>query len=635
MDRTDNMQRTLLICVLLGAVTLATYWPATGHDFINYDDTLYVTDNPHVRAGLTWDGLAWAFGRIHGYRTYWHPLTWVSHMLDCQLYGLKPGDHHLTSMLLHAANAILVFLVFRRMTGAFWRCAVLAALFALHPLQVDSVAWVAERKNLLAAFFWLLATWAYLRYAEVRKQKVESRKQKAESGITPCGSRITDHASLFYLLSLICLALGLMCKPVLVTLPFVLLLLDYWPLQRFQLSTLSPQPSTLWRLAWEKLPFFALSAASNMIMIMSTSALGVLDSVSKMPLDARFENALVSYGRYLGKTFWPSRLAIFYPYPAAWPMWQVAACGLLLLIISGLALRSARSRPWWFVGWFWFLGVLVPFIGLVKAGAQAMADRFMYVPVLGLFVALIWGLHGLAQGRRYQQLGLSVAASAAIALCLVLTRHQLGYWKDSETLFRHVLEVTENNPLAHLNLGIALDNRGQTDEAIRHFQETIRLKPRQAISYFNLGNAFAKKGQIDEAIRQYREAIRLQPDYEKAHNNLGNALLSQRQFDEAIREYREVIRLQPGFAITHDNLGMALGRNGQTDEAILQFQEAIRLKPDHALSHNNLGFALLNKGQLDEAILQFQEAIRLQPDYPLAQSNLARALAMKNATPAP
>jgi Flp pilus assembly protein TadD len=404
-----------------------------------------------------------------------------------------------------------------------------------------------------------------------------------------------------------------MCKPVLVTLPFVLLLLDYWPLQRFQLSTLNAQRSTspplrgpglktqdsglkvLLPLLWEKLPFFALAVASSVITVLAHQALGMLDSVSRLPWDARLDNALVSYVRYLGKTFWPSRLAVFYPYPTAWPIWEVVACALLLLAISGLVLGTARSRPWLFVGWFWFLGVLVPFIGLIQAGAQAMADRFMYVPALGLFVAMIWGLHGLAKGGRYQQNGLSVAGAAVIVICLVLTQQQLGHWKDSEALSRHALEVTENNWLAHLNFGSALDEKGQFDEAIREFQDAIRLKPDYVLAHNNLGVAIVRKGQIDEGISQYHEAIRLKPDYALAHNNLGIALARKGQIGEAIREFHEAIRLKPDFAQAHYNLGIALVRKGQSDEAIREFQEAVRLKPGFAEAHNNLARAVAMK----------------------------------------
>jgi len=399
----------------------------------------------------------------------------------------------------------------------------------------------------------------------------------------------------WYCAAVVLFALGLMCKPVLVTLPFVLLLLDYWPLQRFQLSTLHPQPSTIWRLLREKIPFFVLAVASSVITVLAHEALGGLESVSRLPWDTRVENALVSYVRYLGKTFWPSRLAVFYPYPTAWPMWEVVACGLLLLVISGLVLGTARSRPWLLVGWFWFLGVLVPFIGLVQAGEQAMADRFMYAPIIGIIVALIWGWHGLAKGGRHQQIGLSVTASAAIVLCLALTRQQLRHWKDGESLFRHALQVTEDNYLARNNLGYALDGEGQIDEAISQLQESIRLKPDFAYAHYNLGSTLAKKGQTDEAIRQFQEALRLKPDYADARNNLGIALAEKGQFEEAIRQYGDAMRLRPDYAMTHNNLGISLYRKGRVVEAIRQFQEALRLKPDYADARNNLDAVLANR----------------------------------------
>ena len=630
------------MAVLLPLVTIALYWPATGFDFVNYDDPLYVTANPQIQAGLTWEGLAWAFGRVHGEGTYWHPLTWVSHMIDCQLYGLKPWGHHLTSVLLHAANAALVFLVFRRMTGAYWRCVLLAGIFALHPVQVDSVAWVTERKNLLSAFFWLLTIWAYVRYARGRMQNPAAPTPQP-------ASRFTFHVSRFYLLSLCFFALGLMCKPILVTLPFVLLLLDYWPLGRMQKAEGRMQsgeasgthhaPRTTHHaprftfhvsLLVEKVPFFVLAAASSAITILAHRGLGMLDSASRLPWDLRLENALVSYGRYLAKAFWPCRLAVFYPLPAAWPMWEVVACGLILLAISGLALGTARTRPCLLVGWLWLLGVLVPSSGVIQAGAQAMADRFMYVPVIGVIVAAIWGIHGLAKGGRHQQVALSVAGSVVMVLCTVLTRQQLGHWKDSETLFRHAVEVTENNYVAHDNLGTVLGQRGQMDEAIRQFQEAVRLKPDHANAHCNLGIAFQKTGQTDEAIRQFQEAIRLKPDHANAHCNLGIALEKKGQMDEAMRQFQEAIRLEPRHVDAHNNLGVNLGKRGQLDAAIIQLQETIRLRPDHAEAHNNLGTAFLQQGRTDEAIAQYQEALRLRPDYAEARSNLTRAQGMKS-----
>ncbi len=575
------------MAILLALLTLAVYWPATGHDFVNFDDDVYVTDNPHVRAGLTREGVVWAFRRVHGEGTYWHPLTWVSHMLDCQLYGLQPWGHHLTSVLLHAANVVLVFLVFWRMTGAFWRCALLAALFALHPLQVDAVAWVAERKTLLSAFFWLLATGAYVRYAEGKslKSNVQSQQSAAscQASGTPTaghGRRTTDHATRYYFLCVFSFALGLMCKPVLVTFPFVLLLLDYWPLRRFQIAS---QPSTLKHSApaapgespvpgpGRRLgrhhppgpprlgrPGFCLTGCPG------TRAL-------KTPWSPMFATWERPFGRPGSRSFTPIRP------PGRW--WEVAGCGLLLLVISGLVLGAARSRPWWWVGWFWFLGVLVPFIGLVQAGAQAMADRFMYVPIIGILVAVIWGLHGLTRRGRYQRLGLLVAGGAAMVLCLALTRQQLGYWQNSETLFRHALEVTEGNFPAHYNLGNALLRKGQLDEAIHQYQEALRLKPDDIGAHSNLGIAFGREGRTEEAIRQFREAVRLDPDDPRVHYNLGRAFDKNGQLDEAISQYQEALRLNPDYAGAHYHLGVALDKKGQTDEAIRQYRAARRLNP--------------------------------------------------------
>jgi Flp pilus assembly protein TadD len=420
-----------------------------------------------------------------------------------------------------------------------------------------------------------------------------------------------------------------MCKPVLVTLPFVLFLLDYWPLRRFELSTLDSQLSTALRLVGEKIPFFVLAIASSAITILAHQALGMLDPALRPPADMRVENALVSYVRYLGKTFWPSRLAVFYPYPTAWPRWEVVTCGLLLVVLSVLVLSRVRSRRWLLVGWFWFLGVLVPFSGLIQVGPQAMADRFMYVPVIGIMVVLTWGLHKLATRARYQQFGLSVAAGAAVVLCLALTRHQLGYWKDGETLFRHALEVTENNADTRYNLGTALYQQGRFTEAIGLFQEAIRLNPDYTDAYNNLGLTLAEKGQMDAAISQYREAIRLNPDRAQVHNNLGIALVREGQLDEAINQYQEAIRLKPDRAQVHNNLGIALGMKDQTDQAILQLQEALGLDPDLADAHNNLGVAFDKKGQTDEAFLQFQEALRLKPDDASARKNLNAILARK------
>jgi protein O-mannosyl-transferase len=600
-----------LMAALLVLGTMALYWPATRCDFVNLDDDLVVTSNVHVQNGLTLENLKWAF--FNPLFINWHPLTALSHMLDCQLFGLQPWGHHLTSVSLHALNAALVLLFLRRTTGAIWRSVVVAALFAVHPLRVESVAWVAERKDVLSGFFGLLALIAYARYAELQglKSKVQSPKPV-----------VSDHRLRYYVLSLFFLACGLMSKPMLVTWPFVMLLLDYWPLERFK-------PGSVWRLVREKIPFVALAAVMTVVTFVLQKQGGALEAGETLPLGVRSANAVVSYCRYLGTMFWPRDLAVFYPHPGQWPAANVLLAGGLLVGVSALLFVKRRRYPFLLMGWLWYGGTLVPVIGLVQTGAHAMADRFTYLPSLGVLILVVWGVYELSRHWRYGMIALSLAVTAAIVLCLALTRQQLGYWKDSEALFRHALEVTENNDLAHNNLGTALDQKGQTDEAIRQYREAIRLKPDYALPRNNLGAALDKKGQTDEAIRQYREAIRLKPDYAVPYNNLGNDLGKQGQVDAAISHYREAIRLKPDYAEAHYNLGLALNEKSQIDEAISHYQEVVRLKPDYAEAYNNLGAALARKGPIDEAIRQYQKAIRLKPDYAQAHYNLGLALVTK------
>jgi tetratricopeptide (TPR) repeat protein len=584
-----------LLAVLLAMVTVALYWPATRHEFVNYDDDVYVTENAHVQAGLSLENLKWAF--INPVCSNWHPLTMLSYMLDCQLFGLKPWGHHLTSVLLHAVNTILVFLLLRGLTGAIWRSLMVAALFGLHPLHVESVAWVAERKDVLSALFGLLSLLFYVRYAQ----------SKSAIG--------------HYLLALFFLALGLMSKAMLVTWPFVMLLLDYWPLARLKADN-------LWRLVWEKIPFFALVAVASVVTMVVQKQGGAVQAVESLPVGARVGNALISYCRYLGKLCWPTDLAVFYPYNGYWPLAEVLLAGGLVVGLSVFFWRQ-RRYPFMLMGWLWFVGTLVPVIGLVQVGEQAMADRYSYLPSVGLFILVTWAAYELTRRWRYRGIALSVAGLAAIILCMALTRQQIGYWQDSETLYRHALAVTENNWPAHNNLGNALLKKGQIDEAISQYQEVLRLKPDYADAHNNLGGALGQEGQLDEAIGQFQEAIRLKPDYADAHNNLGATLVRKDRLNEAISQFQEAIRLTPDYADAHNNLGAALVRKGRLNEAISQFQEAIRLEPDNAIIHNNLGATLDKKGQLNEAISQFQEAIRLKPDYTDAHNNLGNALVRK------
>ena len=631
-----------LLATLLGVLTLALYWPVTQNAFINYDDPVYVTENYQVQKGLTWENLQWVFS--HQVCANWHPVTILSHMLDCQLYGLHSGGHHLTNLLLHALNTVLVFLLLHRLTRIPGRSAWVAVLFACHPTHVESVAWVAERKDMLCAMFGFLALLFYVQYASVRSPS----NQAAAGGPGPTAG--SSHPWPFYWLAWSSLALGLMCKPMLVTWPFVLLLLDYWPLARFQPG----RARTLW---FEKIPFFALAVAASVATFAVQKRSGAVAAIDGMPLGMRVANALVSYGRYLGKLFWPQDLAVFYPHRGYWPLSGVLLAGGLLAGLTVLACLARRRTPFLLVGWLWFVGTLVPVIGLVQVGGQSLADRYTYIPSVGLLVLIIWGICDLIG---YWRLNLRLAATvgaAAVILCCALTRQQIGYWKNSETLFRHSLAVTKDNEIARNNLGDALLAQGQTTAAISEFAAAVRLNPRSVLVHLSLGSALCKQGDPEAAIHEFEAALRLDPnnanahgnlgcvlaekgqttaavkhfqlafradpDYADAHFNLGNALTKLGDADGAMREFQTVLRLKPGDTEAHYKLGNLLARKGRNDDAIREFQEAVRLKPDFTEAHGNLGSLLTQQGQTDAAIRHFQEALRLKPDYAEASYNLA------------
>jgi Flp pilus assembly protein TadD len=584
--------------LLFGLVAWA-FLPAVRNGFINLDDGVYVYDNARVKNGLTWENIRWASTTL--YFGIWHPLTWMSHMLDCQWFGLRPGGHHLTSVLLHAANAMLLFVVLRRMTGALWRPALVAALFGLHPLHVESVAWVAERKDVLSTFFVMLALWAYARYAveECRRQKAEGKigAKTAVQRATKPGSSFGILPSLFYLLSLLFFALGLMSKPMVVTLPVVLLLLDYWPLRRFELSTLRSQPSTILRLVVEKLPFVVAAVLVSWITLRGAHQEGWTASVAHYALTNRIANATYSYARYFLQVFWPTNLVAYYPLPATFPAWSVARAALLLLGISVASFCVARRWPYIVVGWLWYLATLLPVIGLViQLASYSHADRYTYVPLIGLFVSLVWGGWELVRHwRRSARACVAAAVAAAIVLCVALTRQQLGYWTDAEALFRHALAVTRDNWMAHNNLGTALYRQGRYEEAILHFQECVRLQPRYPPGHLNLGNAFNRTGHVDESIRAYQTGLDLKPEEAEAQYSLATLLIGKGLPEEAIRHFQEVLRLQPNHAEAHNNLGTVLYQQGRTAEAIGQFQEALKFKPDYADARKNLDVVLGTK----------------------------------------
>jgi len=644
------------VCLVLALLTLAIYWPVHGHDFVNYDDSDYVTANSHVLAGLKWETLTWAL--TSGQASNWHPLTWLSHALDCQIFGARPGPAHLMSVGFHLLNTLLVFLLLRRLTGAHWRSAVVAAFFALHPLHVESVAWVSERKDVLSALFFLLTLGAYGQYA-------------------------TRRSGICYGLGLVFFALGLMSKPMLVTVPFVLFLLDWWPLGRWQLSAPAKEPASRptaqpagptgpgtsttaarnrgnkgprkrgpseredslaamgsdgaptarregpagWRLVAEKLPFFGLAAASSVVTFTVQRKGGAVSTV--LSLDARLANAAISYVRYIAKTFWPVNLSVLYPHPGHWPGWQVLGSSLALLAVFGAVTAVARGRPYVATGWLWFCGMLVPVIGLVQVGVQSMADRYMYLPILGLLIPVVWGLAELVVTRPGGRPLLGGVALLALAACGATTAHQIQYWKESEALFTRAVTVTEKNYLAYNNLGYYLSNHGRPEEGMRFYQKSLEINPRYEDALNNLGYALAGRRKFAEALPYYEAALRAHPNHVEVNNNYGNALSELGRIDEAIKHYQVTLSQNPDHADANSNLGIALAMKGRVDEALPLFRRALRTKPTDAGIHSNLGNALAVQHKLDEAIKEYQESLRLRPNDPQAHNNLANVLLQK------
>ncbi len=675
-------RREFWICLGLAAATIAAYARVYWNDFIILDDGGYVYGNLNVVTGLSLENLLWAF--TTGHEANWHPLTWLSHQADCQIFGVDPGPHHLVNVLLHGANALLLFWLFLTLTGAAWRSALVAALFALHPLHVESVAWVAERKDVLSTLFWLLTLHAYVRY--VRR---------------PAPKR--------YLLAILFFTLGLMSKPMLVTLPFVLLLLDIWPLGRFALGPgararkakgSEESAAVRWLrqavpLLREKLPFFLLAAASSVTTYLVQKSWGAVAPASGL-VAGKAANAVHSYAAYLLKTAWPAELIAYYPHPSVpYPDWKIAAASLLLIGATILAIRLAGCFPWLFFGWFWYAGTLVPVIGLIQVGSQAMADRYTYVPLIGIFVLAAWGVPELAARWSIRPATLAVVGSMLTLGFAIKTWVQVGYWKDTISLFSYALKVDSGNFMAHGLVGTALGNEEKFEEAMPYYREAVRLRPYFVDFVSNMGYALQKLGKPEEALEQYSKALRINPHHPPSLRNMGALLYEQGRYADALDYYRRSLRLmsddvllylfignataklgrdqeaadayskvlllqprqaeaylglgilrvrqgnaregirnfekalelRPGYAEAHNNLGIAFAGLGDTDQALAQYSEALRLNPEYAEAHYNKAAALYGQGRVEEAAASYEEAIRLRPDYPEAYYNLGVALA--------
>ncbi len=685
MHKLKPIHRDLIIYFILVLVTACVFWQVSSFDFVRYDDDKYVTENRHVQAGLTRGDIAWAFQSV--YANNWHPLTWLSHMLDCQLFAMNPAGHHLINLFFHIINTLLLFFLLKRMTDLPWRSAFVAALFAIHPLHIESVAWVAERKDVLSTLFFMLTIWAYIRYVE-----------------RPAIYR--------YLAILLFFALGLMSKPMLVTMPFVLLLLDFWPLGRLRLdgTALRREPGdmtvmghgtgkrSIMGLIIEKIPLFILSAASVCITLFAQWS-GIAPIVS-LPFAARISNALVSYVSYIGKMVWPQDLAVLYPYPDAIPAWQIGFSLLLLILITAIAVRLRKRYPYAITGWLWYLGTLVPVIGLVQVGYQSMADRYTYLPMIGLFISIAWIVPDLLAHRRFHRLALAVLAVCAIAALMTASLFQIRYWQNSTTLFARALVVTRSNAVIETNMGASLAEQGKFGEAITHYQEALRIRPDDFEARYNLANALARQGKPEEAVSHYagilqtqpdsaavhnnmgialsqlgrtgeatdhfREALRIKPDFQDAGSNLEKALMGQAKMKkpapekvaiqpadpnsaegqlrmglslfqegkahEAIPRFEEALRLNPKLAAAHVSLGLIMAQKRNLDKAIEHFRKALKIKPDIAEVHNSLGVALTYKGALDEAVEHFETALKINPKFAKAHNGLAVALAQKGKT---
>ncbi|GFO70466.1 O-GlcNAc transferase [Geomonas limicola] len=593
--------KLVLAPLLLVCLTAAVYAQVAQHRFVSFDDTLYLTANPNLSRGLSAEGIRWAFTSLYG--SNWHPVTWLSHLVDVQLFGMAPAGHHLVNVALHIVAVLLLMYFLHRATGAFWRSWLVAALFALHPLHVESVAWAAERKDVLSGLFFFLTLILYRRYAE----------RPGQPG---------------YLLTLTVYLLGLMVKPMLVTLPLLLVLADYWPLKRLDLSG---TPRISWTqlkpLVLEKVPFLAAAIASVLVTVVAQQRGGSVMDLQRIPLLLRLENSALSYVRYLLKTAWPSDLAVFYPFADQLPWWQVLGALCFIILTSYLVLRFGRRHPYLPVGWFWYLITLVPVIGLVQVGGQAMADRYSYLPLVGIFLAVSWGLAELTGQYEPARHWFPAAAALGILLLATVSWHQVGYWKDSITLYRHTIEVTRDNSIILDNLGVELLEQGDLAGAIESHLASLRINPQFATAHYNLGFALDTKGDLDGAMQEYRTVLRLNPNHFEALNNLGYDLQQRGDLAGAIASFERASQLRPELPMPRISLGTALVNAGELPRAISVFREVLLMAPDNLKARSNLGVALARQGNLEAASREFETVLQMNPQDPVARQNLERARA--------
>ena len=608
MNQSPDKNYAFLICLVIALTTFIAFTPLLGNQFVDYDDNAYLVENPNVQSGITFRSVIWAFTTTD--MGNWHPLTWLSYMLDWELFGPNPRWHHLESLLFHTASALLLFLVLKRMTGVIWQSAFVAAAFALHPLHVESVAWAAERKDVLSTFFWFLTMLSYVLYVE-----------KPKTGR--------------YLLVTLSLCLGLMAKPMLVTLPFVLLLLDYWPLQRFQRPSKGtnikiPQDNrgkSILYLILEKIPLFLLVILFSLVTFFAQQSKGAVESFDRLTIESRINNALVSYAAYIIKMFWPARLAVFYPHPRyGLPIWKTVGASLLLTGITLLVIRRAQKQRWFLVGWLWYLGTLVPVIGLIQVGEQAMADRYTYVPIIGLFIIVAWQIPELVAKWPHKKIILKAAAALVVSAMMICTWRQTGYWRNASTLSLHALKVTTGNYVAHKLLGSALYKQGNFEDAISHYKESLRLRPNHTNVEGDIGLALLSLGRYDEAAVQFRKALMLKGDTQKWHSSLAITLDKLGRLDEAIEHYRQALKLKSDDPIMHKNLATVLCRKGNFEEAIKDYEDWLRLNPNQAEIVKNMGNIYLMAGKTKQAIDCWAKAVELKPDFSEALNNLAWTL---------